>query len=191
MDNAKNAQATPDGVLDNGKITGYSVIIRALNDGEHDANTVKGLRLMACVWEAVENGWYRLSLGKEIIIWRWLVVAVFIGQEKDKNGTADVPNEEGGFDHAVIYRGVNGGMGIFPGPERFALASHVESIAIEKYGTDQGLQLALRMYKNMLTNEPEQGFKLSEFGQQAFEILHDSFIEELNKNGVPDAPVMH
>ncbi len=42
MDNAKNAQATPDGVLDNGKVTGYSVIIRALNDGEHDANTVKG-----------------------------------------------------------------------------------------------------------------------------------------------------
>ncbi|MCK0552543.1 hypothetical protein KFO32_05560 [Pantoea ananatis] len=191
MDNAQNAQATPDGVLDKGKVTGYSVIIRALNDGEHDTNTVKGLRLLACVWEAVENGWYRLSAAREIIIWRWLVVAVFITQEKDKNGTADVPNDEGGIDRAVIYRGANGGMAIYPGPERFALANHVESIAIEKYGTEKGLSLAMGMYKNMLTNEPKQGFRLSEFGQQAFEMLHDSFIEELNKNGVPDAPVMH
>ncbi|WP_419182181.1 hypothetical protein [Pantoea ananatis] len=111
MNNAKNAQATPDGVLDNGKITGYSVIIRALDDGEHEANTVKGLCLLACIWKAVEKGWYRLSLAREIIIWRWLVVTVFITQEKDKNGTANVPNEEGGIDRAIIYRGVNGGMG--------------------------------------------------------------------------------
>ncbi|WP_311779007.1 hypothetical protein [Pantoea sp. YU22] len=172
-------------------MTGYSVIIRALNDGEHDANTVNGLRLLACVWEAVENGWYRLSVSREIIIWRWLVVTVFITQEKDKNGTADVPNDEGGIDRAVIYRGANGGMGIYPGPERFALANHVESIAIEKYGSDEGLKLALRMYKDMLTAEQGEGFRLSAFGQQAFEMLHDSFIEQLNTKGMPDMPVMH
>ncbi|RTY57993.1 hypothetical protein EKL29_10470 [Pantoea sp. YU22] len=191
MDYSENAQATPDGVLDGGKVTGYSVIIRALNDGEHDANTVNGLRLLACVWEAVENGWYRLSVSREIIIWRWLVVTVFITQEKDKNGTADVPNDEGGIDRAVIYRGANGGMGIYPGPERFALANHVESIAIEKYGSDEGLKLALRMYKDMLTAEQGEGFRLSAFGQQAFEMLHDSFIEQLNTKGMPDMPVMH
>lgn len=191
MDYSENAQATPDGVLDGGKVTGYSVIIRALNDGEHDANTVNGLRLLACVWEAVENGWYRLSVSREIIIWRWLVVTVFITQEKDKNGTADVPNDEGGIDRAVIYRGANGGMGIYPGPERFALANHVESIAIEKYGSDEGLELALRMYKDMLTAEQGEGFRLSAFGQQAFEMLHDSFIDQLNTKGMPDMPVMH
>ncbi|WP_419182182.1 hypothetical protein [Pantoea ananatis] len=81
--------------------------------------------------------------------------------------------------------------GINPGPERLALSNHVESIAIEKYGAEQGLSLALSMYKNMLTADRVEGFRLSEFGQQAFEMLHDSFIEELNKNGVPDAPVMH
>lgn len=191
MDNAQNVEATPDGVLDGGKVTGYSVIIRALNDGEHDANTVNGLRLLACVWEAVEKGWYRLSVAREIIIWRWLVVTVFITQEKDKNGTADVPNDEGGIDRAVIYRGANGGMGIYPGPERFAMANHVESIAIEKYGSDEGLKLALRMYKDMLTAEQGEGFRLSPFGQQTFEMLHDSFIEQLNTKGMPDMPVMH
>ena len=191
MDYSENAQATPDGVLDGGRVTGYSVIIRALNDGEHDATTVNGLRLLACVWDAVENGWYRMSVAREIIIWRWLVVTVFITQEKDKNGTADVPNDEGGIDRAVIYRGANGGMGIYPGPERFALANHVESIAIEKYGSDEGLKLALRMYKDMLTAEQGEGFRLSPFGQQAFEMLHDSFIEQLNTKGMPDMPVMH
>ncbi len=102
-----------------------------------------------------------------------------------------MPNDEGGIDRAVIYRGTNGGMGIYPGPERFALANHVESIAIEKCGAEQGLLLALDMYKNMLTARPGYGFRLSEFGQEAFEMLHDGFIEELNKNGVPAAPVMH
>lgn len=191
MNNAQNAQATPDGILHNGKVTGYSVIIRALDSGEHDASTTKGLRLLACIWEAVGKGWYRISLAKEIIVWRWLVVTVFLVQEKDRNGTADVPNNEGGIDRAIIYRGAHGGMGVYPGPERFALANHVESIAIEKYGAEQGLELALSMYKNMLTAEPGEGFRLSEFGQKAFEMLHDSFIEEINKNGVPEAPVMH
>lgn len=191
MDYAKNAQATPDGISNNGKLIGFSVVIRSMNDGEYDANFEKGLRLLACVWEAVEKGWYRLSIAKEIIVWRWLVVTVFITQEKDKNGTADVPNDEGGIDRAVIYRGANGGMGIYPGPERFALANHVESIAIEKYGSDEGLKLALRMYKDMLTAEPGEGFRLSPFGQQAFEMLHNSFIEQLNTKGMPDMPVMH
>ena len=191
MDYAENAQATPDGILNNGKLIGFSVVIRSMNDGEYDTNFEKGLRLLVCVWEAVEKGWYRLSIAKEIIVWRWLVVTVFITQEKDKNGTADVPNDEGGIDRAVIYRGANGGMGIYPGPERFALANHVESIAIEKYGSDEGLKLALRMYKDMLTAEQVEGFRLSPFGQQAFEMLHDSFIEQLNTKGMPDMPVMH
>lgn len=191
MDNAKNAQATPDGVLDNGNVTGYSVIIRALNDGEHDENTVKALRLLSCVWEAAEKGWYQLSVANEVILWRWLVVTVFLSQEKDKNGTAVVTNDEGGVDRAVIYRGVNGGIGVYPGPERFALANNVESIAIEKYGAEQGLDLALRMYKDMVTARQGEGFRLSPFGQMAFEMLHDSFIEQLSTKGIPDTPVMH
>ncbi len=155
MDYAENAQATPDGILNNGKLIGFSVVIRSMNDGEYDANFEKGLRLLACVWEAVEKGWYRLSIAKEI-----------------------------------IYRGKNGSMSIYPGPERFCLANNIETIAIEEFGTEAGFEKALQIYKSMATTGPEC-FELSAWGREAFEILHDSFIHELNTKGMPDMPVMH
>lgn len=190
MDNAKNAQATPDGVLDNGNVTGYSAIIRALNDGKYDANTVKALRLLACVWEAAEKGWYRLSVAKEIILWRWLVVTVFVIEQRELNGIVDVQNDSGGTDKAIIYRSKKGGMSIYPGPERFCMASNVESVAIEKYGADVGLEKALQIYKAMV-EYGSNGFELSAWGRDAFQILHDSFIEQLQTEGMPDMPVMH
>ena len=190
MDNAQNAQATPDGVLDNGRVTGYTAIIHALDAGRHDSNTVKGLRLLAFVWEAVEEGWYRMSIAKEVILWRWLVVTLFVIEQRDLNGSVDVPNASGGVDKAVIYRGKKGGMSIYPGPERFCLANNIESLAIEKFGVVAGPEKALQIYSNMVTTGPE-GFSLSEWGREAFETLHDGFIEELNKNGMPDMPVIH
>ncbi|QGY31270.1 hypothetical protein [Pantoea cypripedii] len=169
---------------------GYSVVIRSLNDGECDASFEKGLRLLACVWEAVEKGWYRLSIAREVILWRWLVVTVFVIEQRDLHGSVEVPNDSGGVDKAVIYQGKKGGMSIYPGPERFCLANHIESIAIEKYGVVVGPEKALQIYKGMVTTGPG-GFVLSDWGRDAFETLHDGFIEELNKNGVPDMPVMH
>lgn len=190
MDHAENAQATPDGVLNNGTLIGYSVVIRSLNDGECDASFEKGLRLLACIWEAVENGWYRLSIANELILWRWLVVAVFVIEQRNLHGHVEVLNDRGSSDKAVIYRGKKGGMSIYPGPERFCLANNVETVAIEKYGADGGPEKALLIYKGMVT-AGKQGFELSGWGRDAFRILHDGFIEELNKNGMPDMPVMH
>ncbi len=190
MDYAENAQATPDGILNNGKLIGFSVVIRSMNDGEYDANFEKGLRLLACVWEAVEKGWYRLSIAKEIIVWRWLVVTLFVIEQRDLHGSVEVRNGVGGVDKGVIYRGKNGSMSIYPGPERFCLANNIETIAIEEFGTEAGFEKALQIYKSMATTGPE-GFELSAWGREAFEILHDSFIQELNTKGMPDMPVMH
>jgi hypothetical protein len=55
--------------------------------------------------EAVESNWITLNIEKQIIVWRWLLAAVFITEELEKNGTVDVPNDEGGVDTAVIYSG--------------------------------------------------------------------------------------
>ncbi|NWC65428.1 hypothetical protein [Cedecea sp. P7760] len=170
---------------------GYSSVIQSLDSGRYDRNTYTGLRMLACIQDAKAAGWLALSVDKEIIIWRWLVVTVFINEELEKNGTVDVPNDEGGIDTAVIYSGKNGAISIYPAPERFALANHVEGCAVEKYGVDIGQQLALRMYQDMVTADPKQGFRLSAMGREGFEILHDSFIEEINTNGMPDMPVMH
>ncbi|MCU2615161.1 hypothetical protein N8Y38_08375 [Enterobacter hormaechei subsp. xiangfangensis] len=141
--------------------------------------------------EGIESGWFNPGIEKEIILWRWMLVAVFIAEEQEKNGTCEVANDSGGFDKAVIYSGQHGSISIYPAPERFALANHVEGIAIEKYGQELGQQMALRMYKGMLAEDEVQGLQLSQFGREGFNLLHDSFIEQIQKEGMPDMPVMH
>ncbi|MCU2369202.1 hypothetical protein N8V92_24690, partial [Enterobacter hormaechei subsp. xiangfangensis] len=59
------------------------------------------------------------------------------------------------------------------------------------YGQELGQQMALRMYKGMLAEDEVQGLQLSQFGREGFNLLHDSFIEQIQKEGMPDMPVMH
>ncbi|MEH5011195.1 hypothetical protein [Phytobacter diazotrophicus] len=188
--NTFNPEATPDGILISRRTIGYSVAIKGLDRGDYDRDVVKGMRMLSCIWEASEAGWIALSVEKEIILWRWLVVTVFVTELLDMYGPVEVPNDSGGFDKGVIYCSKHGGMSIYPGPERFCLANHVESIAIEKFGSVTGPGKALQIYKSMLTTS-QQGFTLSDWGRDAFETLHDSFIEQLQTEGMPDMPVMH
>lgn len=184
-------EVTPDGIKTGTRTIGYSAAIRQLDGGQFDKNLPDGMQLITYVWKAERDGLLTLSLEKQVIVWRWLVVTVFVVEEQDKNGTVEVPNDEGSTDFATIYAGKNGSMGIYPGPVRFSLASHVEGCAIEKYGTETGLDLALRMYKDMVTMDPVQGFKLSAMGREGLEMLHDEFIEMIHTEGVPDMPVVH
>ncbi|HFI5586083.1 TPA: hypothetical protein ACGQTX_004680 [Raoultella ornithinolytica] len=170
---------------------GYSAAIRLLDNGRYDKHLAEGMELLACIMEAVESNWITLSIEKQIIVWRWLLAAVFITEEREKNGTVDVPNDEGGVDTAVIYSGEHGAISVYMGPERFALASHIEAGAIEKYGPEVGQQLALRMYQDMVVADEEHGFRLSAMGREGFNMLHDGFIEQIQTEGVPDMPVMH
>lgn len=191
MDTKFKAEAMPDGIRIGNRVIGYSGAIRQLDNGHYDKNNIEGLQILACIQEAKEAGWLHLNAEKEVVLWRWLVVTVFVNEERAKNGTAEVANEYGEADIAVIYAGKHGAISIYPGAERFALANHVEGCAIEKYGTETGLNLALRMYQDMVTDCPDQGFKMSAMGREGLEILHDSFIEQLNTEGMPSMPVMH
>lgn len=191
MNAEMKTEVTPDGIKTGNRTIGYSAAIRQLDGGQFDKNLPDGMRLLSYVWEAERDGLLTLSLEKKVIVWRWLVVTVFVVEEQDKNGTVPVPNDEGGTDLATIYEGKNGSMSIYPGPVRFSLASHVEGCAIEKYGTEIGLDLALRMYQDMVTMDPVQGFKLSAMGREGLEMLHDEFIEMVNTEGMPDMPVVH
>ena len=67
----------------------------------------------------------------------------------------------------------------------------MEGLAIEKYGQELGQQMALRMYRDMLDTDAENGLQLSKMGREGFNLLHDSFIEQIQKEGMPDMPVMH
>lgn len=189
---AFNPEPTLTGIrISENRVIGYSAAIRELDNGRYDKNIAAGMEILACIMEAVESSWITLNIEKQIIVWRWLLAAVFITEEREKNGTVDVPNDEGGVDTAVIYSGEHGAISVYPGPERFALANHIEAGAIEKYGSDVGQQLALRMYQDMVVADDESGFRLSAMGREGFNMLHDGFIEQIQTEGMPDMPVMH
>ena len=111
--------------------------------------------------------------------------------EMEKNGTVDVHRGDGGIDTATVYSGKHGAISVYPGPERFALANHLEGCAIEKYGQKLGQQLALRMYQDMVVTDKDSGFRLSAMGREGLNILHDSFIKQIQTEGMPGMPVMH
>lgn len=187
-----NPEPTSAGIrLSGSRLIGYSAAIRELDNGHYDKRLAEGMEILACIMEAVESSWITLNIEKQIIVWRWLLAAVFITEEREKNGTVDVPNDEGGVDIAVIYSGRHGAISVYPGPERFALANHVEAGAIEKYGPDLGQHLALRMYQDMVVADDESGFRLSAMGREGFNLLHDGFIEQIHTEGMPGMPVMH
>jgi hypothetical protein len=159
-------EPTSTGIRFGNRVIGYSVAVRQLDNGNYDKRIPDGLDLLACIMEAIESGWFTPGIEKEIIIWRWMLVAVFITEEQAKNGTVEVANDSGGFDTAVIYSGQHGSISVYPAPERFALASHVEGLAIEKYGQELGQQMALRMYRDMLDTDAENGLRLSKMGRE-------------------------
>lgn len=184
-------ETTPNGIKIGNRVIGWSGAVKQFDGSRFDSRNSEGLRWLACIMDAVAAGWVSLGAEKELILWRWLVATVFINEEKDKNGTIEIPNEDGGVDIAVIYSGKKGNLSIYPGPLRFSLANHVEGIAIEKYGVCEGSALALRMYQDMVIADPGYGFRMSPFGRKGLEMLHDDYIGEINTNGMLEAHVIH
>lgn len=184
-------ETSPNGIKIGSRVIGWSGAVKQFDGPRFDFRNSEGLRWLACIMDAVAVGWVSLGTEKELILWRWLVATVFINEEKDKNGTIEIPNEDGGVDIAVIYSGKKGNLSIYPGPLRFSLANHVEGIAIEKYGVYEGSALALRMYQDMVIADPGYGFRMSPFGRKGLEMLHDDYIGEINTNGMPEAHVIH
>lgn len=191
MENEFKAEATPDGIRIGNRVIGYSGAIRQLDNGHYDKCNYEGLLMLACIQEAMAAGWLKLSTEKEVLLWRWLVVTVFINEEREKNGTVEISNAGGGTDLAVIYAGKKGSISIYPGPIRFALANNADGAVIEKYGAVEGLKLSLIMYQSWVEVDPVVGFRLSAIGREGLEILHDSYIEEIQTNGMPEMPVLH
>ncbi|MFT2793597.1 hypothetical protein ACMV5I_26560 [Serratia sp. T13T92] len=197
-----HTEATPDGITftaqnDEGtfqqpRLLGYSSAIRQLDRGEFDKSLSDGLRVVAEIQQADINGWFNPSNEQMAIVWRWIVACLFICEQWDKNGTVDVESEGGGADRAVVYVGEHGGIVVYPATERFSLANHIEGLAIEKYGAEEGLLLAIKMYQGMTEADPDGGqLRLSQMGREGLTMLHDGFIETLNTEGIPPAPTAH
>lgn len=189
--NNEAPETTPNGIKIGNRVIGWSGAVKQFDGSRFDSCNSEGLRWLACIMDAVAAGWVSLGAEKELILWRWLVATVFINEEKDKNGTIEIPNEDGGVDIAVIYSGKKGNLSIYPGPLRFSLANHVEGIAMEKYGVCEGAALALRMYQDMVIADPGYGFRMSPFGRKGLEMLHDDYIGMIKTSDMSEMPVMH
>jgi hypothetical protein len=149
LQNMLNPEPTSTGIRSGNRVIGYSAAIRLLDNGRYDKHLADGMEILACIMEAVESNWITLNIEKELILWRWLLAAVFITEELEKNGTVDVPNDTGGVDTAVIYSSKHGAISVYPGLN--ALHSLTILRLAPSRNTGKGrLQLALRMYQDMV-----------------------------------------
>lgn len=185
-----HAQATPDGIRLGNKLLGYSVAIRQLDEGQFDDCLSDGLNILAEIQQARVQGWFRHSDDQAVIIWRWLVATLFICEQLAKNGTAEVPHDDGTTKLAVRYVGKHGGITVYPATERFSLANNVEGAAIERYPHDHPQLKAVQIYQSMVSVK-NGSLRLSDWGRDSLALLHDGFIEMLNTEGMPAAPVAH
>lgn len=165
--------------------------IQKLDSGEYDTDLVNGLRLVASLWHGMHAGDFILSNEQNMVLWRWVVSAVFVCEMFDTNGTVEVKNEREYLEEVAVYSGDHGGIVIYPWSERFALANHIEGLAYEMFPANKAPEMASVIYRSMIDISPVTGIDMSEEGLKGMALLHDSFIETLKTEGIPVAPVAH
>ncbi|TKJ94578.1 hypothetical protein [Erwinia persicina] len=201
MNSATHIEATPDGInimaqnaegiYQHLKLVGYSAMIRQLDGGQFDTRLSEGVRVLAEIYQGNVKGWFRQSDEQAMTCWRWIVATLFINEQLDQHGTIDTLKEDGTTERTAVYRGGIGGISIYPATERFALANNIEGLAFEKFGADACVK-AVMIYQSMTETDADGGnLRLSQWGRDSMALLHDGFIEMLNTEGMPAAPVAH
>lgn len=165
--------------------------IHKLDSGEYDNDLVEGLRLVADIWHGMHAGYLVVADEQNLVLWRWVVAAVYVCEMFDTNGAVEVKNEQGEPEKVAIYSGEQGGIVIFPWSERFALANHVEGLAYEMFPANKATEMAVAIYRSMIDISSVTGIDMSEEGLKGMALFHDSFIETLKTEGIPAAPVAH
>ncbi|RJK65256.1 hypothetical protein CMV60_15430 [Serratia marcescens] len=118
-----------------------------------------------------------------LLFWRWRFVDCWRHYQTELTGAPSFTHE------------VNGNLNIlpmYPRAMRFAVASHMEGAMIEHLGEEEGTQMALRMYAQMVA-PPGSSQWLTPLGIEATEKLKLVFFEaiELIDNGPLPEEVMH
>ena len=68
------------------------------------------------------------------------------------------------------------------------MANNIEGAMIERFGIESGTERSIIFYISILA--VVQG-AMTTFGRETLAELHNSFIAELNENGMPSEPVTH
>ncbi|HCU3531703.1 TPA: hypothetical protein OUT26_001647 [Escherichia coli] len=193
-----HAEATPDGVnimyrsndgmTERVETVSYIDAVNRLDVGDYDDKPDEGMFIHLAIASGGNQGYFDYTSQHHVIMWRWLIATAFINEMRKENGTVSIIDDSGNHSVVSVYSNGIVAMPLYPVAERLAMANNIEGAMIEKYGVDVGTKNAIIFYSNMF--DVEQG-TLTSFGREVLADLHNSFIAELNENGIPEAPVTH
>ncbi|MBD2784154.1 hypothetical protein ID849_05605 [Xenorhabdus sp. 3] len=170
---------------------GYVEALQSLDAGKYDHDLFLGFDLVLAISHGWKAGFYEPSSEQRLMLWRWIVSASFVQEQIDRNGTCEVDNGKGGTDTGAIYINGVSSITVYPFAERMMLAAHVEGIAFEHFGSEEGADMAVRMYMEFINQQPERGNWLSEKGREGLSLLHDDLIKALEAGEFNTLPVIH
>ncbi|MCC8456203.1 hypothetical protein [Photorhabdus aegyptia] len=175
----------------NTKVMSYAEALVSLDAGQYDNDLLLGFELIVAILHGWKAGFYAPTSEQRLMLWRWVVSASFVQEQIDGNSTCEVDNGKGGTDTAAIYDNGTAAITIYPLAERMMLATHIEGIAFEKSGSEDGADIAVRMYMTFINIQPEIGNRLSDKGREGLSILHDELIKAAEAGEFNTMPIIH
>ena len=178
-------EATPDGVnvmvrnnnnlYEHIELISFVSIPERLNAGEWDDAPVLALRLSAEYLAAGDTQRIILSYPDRMRVYRWVVAFAFMEYQASLTGGKTVYTYTDG---KVIVK-----IPLYPEAERLAIVNNIEGALIGKFGAKQGAKNTTLFYSKMLTVEKDSPVKLSDYGIEVMNELHDSMLSEFLSNG--------
>lgn len=169
------------------QLIAYDEAVNRLDAGEYD-DSGTGYDIHLAVAEGGNCGYFDFNAQHNVTMWRWLIAATFVSEMKRENGTTTVTEPDGSASQVAIYSNGKAGIVVYPFTERLAMANNIEGALIERYGTEQGTENAIVFYQSMLDVEAGE---LTPAGREILAELHNGFIDDIEQNGLPEAPVAH
>ncbi|OAT54016.1 hypothetical protein [Providencia heimbachae] len=185
--------STNKGILnESGSLISYDDAIKTLELGQYDNELVKGLYLAAFIFGELSKNLKNFTPEQHLSVWRWVVAASFILKLQEKNGIRTVIDDAGKSCTAIIYSNGKATLTVYPLTLRLALVADYEATFIQAFGKEQGTDLAIRAYVDLLNISVEHGPSLSSKGQRVLSAINNDYIRILEaEGGVPVMPTIH
>ncbi|HEM8291644.1 TPA: hypothetical protein ACGBIO_000773 [Providencia rettgeri] len=169
----------------------YESAITALDNGLYDRDLPLGFSLVGSIADSWMAEIFTPTTEQRVILFRWIVSSLFVQEQTAQNGTRLIENSQGEQELAAMYISDKGAITIYPASERMLLATHIESVAFQKYGKQQGSEMIINMYFKFIDQSVEKSGKLTEVAQQELVFLHDELIDSFNTPEFNSTPVIH
>ncbi len=169
----------------------YSEALDALDNGSFDSDLLLGFELVLAMCKGERDGFFNQTNQQRVKLWRWITAASFVMEQADRNGSHEVDHGNGNIATAATYRNDHAALTVTAASERLLLADHVEGIAYENFGANDGAIMAVKMYKDFIDLEPKKGCRLSDRGREGLSILHDDLIRVIEASEFNDTVTIH